>query len=898
MPNHKIQKERIKKLVDKYNNLSEDDKKKINEAETISKFIRPLFESLGWDFEEDVYPEKDVSGKRVDLSFRINNVTKFFVEAKPIRANLDKEDYAKQAINYAYHKSVPYAILTDFEAIKIYTTEWDKPDIQSCQWFEIKAKDYLTDEKLAWLSKEAFEKGILDKEVDKAGRRPKTTIDKQLAKDLIKWREILFKSLSIYNKKIDKRKIAECVQTILNRLIFMRTLEDRGFEEQNLRALIRDWKEKKGIKTNELLFSLNKLFKKFSSYYNSGLFDDPSAVDFLGEKLEADDGDFLEVINELYKTKTGFRYNFADIPADIFGSIYEQYLGQIQQEHESDKKKSKRKSQGIYYTPRYIVDYIVQNTLGEVLKTKTPDEIKNLKILDPACGSGSFLITAYSKLIEHWQKEKFNKHHFKEGKLADLEKEFKKRANFELSSQNKQRILLDNIYGVDLDDEAVELAKLNLLSKTVGRRAKLPNIDHNIAVGNSLIDDSKISDKAFDWQKSFPEVFKKGGFDVIIGNPPYVRVDSLNKNDKEYWKTVFKTPKGKYDLYYLFVEKSIELLNNGGKLGFIIPNKFSVASSAKKLRELIVHSSTTCEFISVSKLKIFGDASNYPILLILTKGSDLKKVKIKSFYSEGDFLKNNYEDYHINKNVLSLLPSMVIPININQKQLSLIIKLLKSKRLSNFLKISEGLRIPPKFEDNSKNKHGIVKQYQFERYSQIKEGVYISEPDLKEVLSEKSERFKNCLKEKIIIAEDALNINATIDNGFNIPQGGVYFGVITNDKVSLKYVLALLNSKLFSFVYKTLFGGMHMGGGYLRYRSQFLGELPIIETTKKEQIKLAKLVDKITKQSKDLQKLDPILDDKEYNKIKKEIDETDKDIDGKVYGLYGLGEREIEVVEK
>lgn len=333
--------QKIKKLVERYEKLSDTEKKGYNEQQTKDHFIRPLFEALGWDFEQEVWPETDVSGKRVDYAFKIDGITKFYIEAKAIPVNLDEERWAEQAINYSWHKSVPWVVLTDFEAIKVFNTEWDEPDIQSCRYIEILWTEFLTSEKLWWLSREAFQKGILDKKADEVGKRPKRIIDEQLASDLIRWRELMFNELCGYNPDVKPKKISEHVQMILDRLIFIRTLEDRKIEDIILQPLVRNW-EDKGRKTDQLLFSLNKIFRKIDRTYNSGLFAE-SACDYLGEKIEAMDITFADIINELYKTKNkGIRYNFDDIPADIFGNIYEQYLGYIQKEDAKAKKTSKK----------------------------------------------------------------------------------------------------------------------------------------------------------------------------------------------------------------------------------------------------------------------------------------------------------------------------------------------------------------------------------------------------------------------------------------------------------------------------------------------------------------------------------------------------------------------------
>jgi len=415
-----------------------------------------------------------------------------------------------------------------------------------------------------------------------------------------------------------------------------------------------------------------------------------------------------------------------------------------------------------------------------------------------------------------------------------------------------------------------------------------------------LIDDEKVvGEKAFKWEKEFKQVMDEGGFDVVIGNPPYVRVDNLRKEDKEYWSKIFNSPEGKYDLYYLFIEKALMLLKDGGKCGFIVPNKWCAAFSAKKLRQIIFESTASCDIISVSNLDVFKDAANYPVIIILTKGKDpLKKIKVSSVFSKEDFLNQNFISYSLSKQHLSILPLKIIPINIGQKQFDLIIKLLNNReKIQQYLKISEGLRIPGELETKKIDKFEIVKQYQFDRYSEIERGSYISENNLRKVISFDSERYRNSQKNKILIAEDALRITCTIDEERRIPQGRVYFGVLVNDDVSLKYIISLLNSKLLSFIYKMLFGGMHMGGGYLRYRTEFLEQLPIQKTSKDKQNRFEEKVDKITSLIKSLKEMGDKKTD-ERIRIEEEIKRTDAEIDELVYQLYGITEEEKKIIEE
>ena len=263
--------------------------------------------------------------------------------------------------------------------------------------------------------------------------------------------------------------------------------------------------------------------------------------------------------------------------------------------------------------------------------------------------------------------------------------------------------------------------------------------------------------------------------------------------------------------------------------------------------------------------------------------------------NEKEILENNFQKNIIKKQNLDSLPNGIIPINVEKISLNLVIKLLKSQeRLKSYLKISEGLRIPEKFESQTRENFEIVKQYQFSRYSNIKQGSYISEENLKAIINIKAERFKNSQKAKILIAEDALFISATIDTNKMIPQGGVYFATSISENSLLCTLLGVLNSKLLSFVYKTMFSGMHMGGGYLRYRTTFLDELPIKMNSSKNNIdKLAKLILKLN-----IELTKVVENSNRWHKIKDEIEKTDKKIDEEVYKLYILTPAEIKIVEK
>ncbi|MBI4844959.1 MAG: Eco57I restriction-modification methylase domain-containing protein [Candidatus Omnitrophica bacterium] len=403
----------------------------------------------------------------------------------------------------------------------------------------------------------------------------------------------------------------------------------------------------------------------------------------------------------------------------------------------------------------------------------------------------------------------------------------------------------------------------------------------------------------FLWKLNFFEVFQeKGGFDVVIANPPYVRVDEIDAQEREKFKSSFITATGKYDLYYLFFEKALSISGLISSCVFISPNKFCAADSAKKLRDLFFNIITSGDILSTSRLKVFDSVSNYPVISILKKGKCIKSDFIVKQAQDINSLMtvDKSSGYISSIEKLRAFPDSIIPININQESFDLIQRLfVNSVPLSSFLSISEGLRIPVKYESESKQDFEIVKQYQFSKWSEISTGAFISNSNLLKVISKDADRYKKILQEKILIAEDALEINATIDRQKRIPQGGVYFAICLKDNLGLEYLIGLLNSKLFSWMYKVMYSGMHMGGGYLRYRSRFLENLSLprslVTLSTNDQRFIIEKVEEILiifKSYKDQESQGNIPKIKEY----------ERQIDQMVCKLYGLSQEEIDIIEK
>jgi REP element-mobilizing transposase RayT len=512
-----------------------------NETLTRQDFINPFFKALGWDIDNDegyaeayrevIHEDKVKVGsatKAPDYSFRlVGGKRLFFVEAKKPSVVI-KDDIlpAYQVRRYGWSAKLAISIITDFEEFSVYDCTKkplpnDKASVARIKYLTF--HDYLKEFDFIWdtFSKERVLKGSFDKYIQSdTNKKGTTTVDKEFLQSLDKWRTYLATGISLRNKNLNEDEINFAVQQFIDRIIFLRIAEDRGVEVYgNL---------KYAIKQGDYYKNLFNLYQKADEKYNSGLFD--FRKDQISKDLVIDNKVIKSIINELYYPECP--YEFSVLAVEILGSAYEQFLGKVIRINKShyaviEEKPEVRKAGGVYYTPQYIVEYIVNNTVGKLVEGKIPKEISNIKIVDPACGSGSFLIGAYQYLLD-WHKHYYTNN----GKPTKGKKDSPLTPEGALTTGEKKRILLNNIHGVDIDVNAVEVTKLSLLLKcmegetqaSIGYQLSmfnervLPTLDNNIKDGNSLIDldfysgqldlgfEKKI--KPFNWQKAFPDVFK------------------------------------------------------------------------------------------------------------------------------------------------------------------------------------------------------------------------------------------------------------------------------------------------------------------------------------------------------------------------------------------------------
>lgn len=458
-------------------------------------------------------------------------------------------------------------------------------------------------------------------------RKGTTEVDDAFLAEIERWRELLARNIALRNPQLTVRELNYSVQMTIDRIVFLRICEDRGIE--------RDEQLKEISHGRDIYQNLCQLFQRADTRYNSGLFhfqkekEQSSASDSLTPGLKIDDKVLQEILRNLYYPESP--YVFKEIPSDILGQVYERFLGKVIRltaghQAKVEEKPEVRKAGGVYYTPTYIVEYIVQNTVGRLLEGKTPREAARLKIVDPACGSGTFALGAYQYLLD-WHLKWYTENEPEKWLAGRHPAIYQSRNGYQLTTARKKEILLDNIFGVDIDPQAVEVTKLSLLLKvlegenqeTIGSQLSLlqervlPDLGKNIQCGNSLIgpdyyesqqlmmelgdNEESYRVNAFDWKGAFPQVFIQGGFDVVIGNPPYGA--NFDKNTEAYIRNRFRAVTNSFDSFIMFVEQAGELLNSQGHFGMIIPSGWVSTPSSRKLRERFAEQFIPTSFVSL-----------------------------------------------------------------------------------------------------------------------------------------------------------------------------------------------------------------------------------------------------------------------------------------------------------
>ena len=946
----------IERLVKKFKAMSGVQRKGLNEDATRLGLILPMFRALGWDIENvnEVSPEEKVSRGWVDFSFRIGNVPRYFLETKRASEDLNDPRWVKQAIDYSWTKSVTWALLSDFEGLRVFNAEWKEENPFRAQFIEFNVDTYLGDfNRLWWLSRTETAERRLDAEAEKVGKKGKRLpVSQILFDDLKTWRGKLSKDLTGFNL-ISMADADTAVLRMLNRLIFIRTAEDRDVESPRLLALIREMKDKGQIK--DLSKGLSALFREMDGVYNSELFAPHSSEGFYVTPSVIE-----EVITGLYE-RNFVHYNFNAMDADVLGTVYEQYLGAVVTDQPQETKttakqdklipeegltvqdrRKKRKSQGIYYTPSFVTKYIVQQTVGRYLDEHGYHPHPP-RVLDMACGSGSFLIEAFDVIDAYVAKERRQAH----GNQVDI---------FDRARQLE--VLQNCIFGVDKDKQAVDVARLNLLLRALHSREKLPMLE-NIHHGDSLRPET--------WNE-VAQTLKANGeelFDVIIGNPPYVRIQTLDKVEVEYFNQNFESATGNYDIYVLFVEQALRLLRPGGVMGFILPNKFMQVDYGEGLRKLLSENQYVEQVVDFKSFQVFEGATTYTCLLFLRKKKNPsfsliapispEERTIEMFnvqpteipatnltaqaWSLSDNLSSGLLEKIRNANTLPLLdlPSDMSRGSSSGGDDNFILTKLSAGRY----KTKDGLvveiepdvlRVPlyatdfGRYDFRPKAKERIIFPYQVtaDGYKLFDEKEFKKKfPKAFSFLSSRKKELEERKDYKVWYAFSAprnlhlhdvaqIVVPLLADKGlfsllpdnqadYCLMASGGFSISVFGEEISQKYVLGLLNSKTLFWYLKKISNVFR--GGWITCTKQYVGQLPIRRidfgnaAEKSAHDGIVKSVEKMLSLQKERQSVRREDDLDRARSLDRKIASVDEEIDRKVYELYGLTEDEVKIVE-
>jgi len=993
----------IKKLVDKFDhNLAAYKSPNYKEEQLKQEFINPFFKALGWDVDNtagdapqyrDVIFEDSIKvggGTRApDYCFTLSGRKMFFVEAKKPSVNIEKDiKPSYQLRRYAWSAKLPLSILTDFEEFTVYDSRSRPKKTDRASTGRIKIltyKDYVEEWDYIYntFSKNAVRQGAYDKYAETTKKKNTTEVDDEFLSEIENWRELFAKNIALRNPKITVEELNYSVQQTIDRIIFLRMCEDRGIERYGrLRSLL----------DNENIYhGFGAFCREADAKYNSGLFhfnDEkgrPTSPDELTLDLNIDNGVLKTIIKGLYYPESP--YEFAVLQPEILGNVYEQFLGKVirlTSNHRAkvEEKLEVKKAGGVYYTPQYIVDYIVENTVGRLCKGKTPNKVSKLRILDPACGSGSFLLGAYKYLLQ-WHQDYYTEQ--KDKKMLKDKVYQGKNGEWFLTIQEKKRILLNNIYGVDIDGQAVWVTKLSLLLKVLEgenqdaleaqqklfKERALPDLGNNIKCGNSLIgpdiydclelvlDGDEINRiNPFDWNSEFSEVMENDGFDAVIGNPPYIRIQRIGHIESDYIYRIYNTPSSKTDLSQIFLERSLNIVREEGVIGFISTSQWLSTDYGKNMRKLLSDGKLH-EIVDFGSLPVFRNVSTYPAIFILSPMA-AKTLKLKRIININQLNLKSIKSAQIDEipfNSLSETPWNLGDIDIPQILKERNIPWESLKRFGQaYISIITGMDkafiVDSKTIDQNNLEKSIIYPFAYRggevhRYSVAKPSKYVIYPyyedngspkiippidlknkypniykylhSFKDILRKRRDSrkyyamgadwyrhvrpglFDHIKPSKLIIkgiskqAILGLLEENTAFSGANCP--GIILDNLQNH--SLFYILGLLNSKVLSYHLKMVCPSKL--SGYTRFNVNNINQTPIrtINLDKNDEVtphdRLVNFVEQMLQLHKD-NETSRTPQNKEL--IQRQIDATEKQIDNLVYALYGLTPEEIKIIEE
>jgi len=970
------------------------------EAQLREEFLNPLFEALGWDvYNRKGYAEayKEViheaairvggHTKAPDYCFRAGGGrASFFVEAKKPAVEISEAvSPAYQLRRYAWSAKLPVSILTDFEEFAVYDCRIRPAKTDKAATARIMLLCYTEyaerwEDLVGLFSPEAIRRGALEKLVaSKKVKKGTAEVDAAFLAEIETWRDILARNIALRNPGISPRDLNFAVQRTVDRTVFLRICEDRAIEPYGtLQGLLNG----PGVYRR-----LGELFHRADDRYNSGLFhfspekDRAEPPDELTLALTIDDKPLKDIIQSLYYPESP--YEFSVLPAEILGQVYEQFLGKVIRltkggQAKVEEKPEVRKAGGVYYTPSYIVDYIVEQTVGKLLEggrgkadggrrkaeggrgngaegegaTRaaqgsvaaggsprfTPKEAAKLRILDPACGSGSFLIGAYQRLLD-WHRDQYVE--------EDPEKHARGRnprlyrgpaGDWRLTSAERKRILINNIYGVDIDPQAVEVTKLSLLLKVLEGQSKeivnnqlrlfheraLPDLGRNIKCGNSLIgpdfyegrqknlfDEEEVYRiNAFDWHREFPDIFRgrNGGFDAVIGNPPYGV--PAEESEIDYYRQEYVCASGSCDRFALFIEKASRLLRPGGLFGMIVQSAFVSSPAMARLRDLFVQAFRPIAFASMP-YDVFAAYIDTVIAVAqrLDPGrtlAQLPKARVELTVFPPRFKVLSIADFAQFRRTTDArtwlrLAGNEFLVTLSHEEGALIQKLQKkSSKFSEVLDIQRGVtpfapqpRKPPK--NPARAFTGRVRRYVL---AEGKRAFIRYDSTLAEYKAPRYFKGPRVLLRELISRQ--FRLQAAFTDRDYVTNKSMQSLLLAESDYSLHYVLGLLNSRLMSWYFLAL-SSVGRRDDFPKIVLKQTRELPFatIDFPKRaDRARHDRMVELVEGMLTLHKRLGEVKTEHQKTVLQRQIEATDRQIDRLVYELYDLTEEEIAIVEE
>jgi len=976
-----LEKEKVDKAWVEFQKLFHDKERQqiireANEEKYQSRFLNDLFvKVLGYTQHPDpnhnlVTEQKNESDAgKADGALLDEGKIKAVIELKGTNT-VDLDKIVDQGFRYKHNQSnVRYVIISNYEKLRFYID--DAVENEEFDLFRLTRERF----NVLWLCLEYsnFVKDI-PKKIKDSSLVKEEQITKKLYKDYSDFRKALHQDLIKRNSNYDKLILFKKTQKLLDRFLFIFFAEDRGLIPPNFNhKIIRKWTELRD--DYDLEVSLYDRFKKNFEYlnegykgkefevfaYNGGLFNEDKVLD----NLIVSDAVLYEYTDKLSE------YDFvSDVDVNILGHIFEHSLNEIEEINaelkgqEVDTSKTRRKKDGVFYTPKYITKYIVGNTVGKLCKEqkakfeiededyrpnrqkKTKKELLNkleqyrawlldLTICDPACGSGAFLNQALEFLIDE--------HSYVDELQAKLLGESM------VLPEVENQILERNLFGVDINEESVEIAKLSLWLRTAQKGRKLTSLNNHIKCGNSLIDDPEVAgDKAFTWEEEFPDVFANGGFDVVIGNPPYVPTEFIAEKEKEYLENIYDSAFGRINLYPIFYEKGIQILKEKGLLSFITPYTILKNQYYKEARKYILENTSIVTLVDFKGTTVFTDAAVDSIILVLSKSS-VPDNKYNQIFNIRDFKTLQYDNSEIVQDNILNSDDLSFNVSLHEKLIKRISK--KCVPLSKVIDFNQGIitGANKKFITTEKGKltKKVITGRDFVRYYVFPTNNYVIYDTDELHRSRKKEIFE--VDEKILLRQTSAYPICALDTKSYYTLDTVHNGLIIDDNFDSKYLLSILNSNLFRFLYENSIN--ETGKVFAQVKIIYMDPLPIKLASDQDQKLFSKKVDQITEYTsnfeslrlqfinlllskfdidklsrklqnwheltfkqflKELKKKKVKLPPKEsaewmeyFNQqeaeaddLKSQIAQTDKEIDAMVHELYGLTDEETAVVEE